>query len=151
MKYFLIIILATGLLWLKSSFGKFTSGNFVDGLSGTLNKFASQNPYPLYKSILQNIAIPNSKLIGSWVLWGELFTALAITVSALFILLNVKASKKAALLLIAGLLGGILLNVVFWLAAGWTSPSTDSLNFLMLVIQISGLLFAVNLALKGVR
>lgn len=131
-KYFYLILLANGLIWLRSSYGKFASGNFVQGLGGTLERFASKNPYSWYKDFLQNVAIPNSQTIGMVVLWGEAFVALAIVGGAVF---------KMKRVLILGLLGGAVLNVLFWLAAGWTSPSTDSLNLLMLVIELVGIFF----------
>jgi len=47
-----------------------------------------------------------------------------------------------------GLIGGITLNTMFWLAAGWTSPSTDGLNLLMLVTQLIGLVVIIRASLR---
>lgn len=138
-KPLLLILLSIGLLWAKSSYGKFTSGTFVSGLGGTLSKIVDKNPYPWFKQFLNSIAIPNSQLFGTLVLWGELLSAVAIILGSL-ILLKKDSNKFARLILIAGLAGGLFLNITFWLAFGYTSPSTDSLNLLMGVIEVIGIL-----------
>lgn len=139
MKPLLLILLSIGLLWLKSSLGKFTSGTFVSGLGTTLSKVVDKNPYPWFKQFLNTVAIPNSQIFGSLVLWGELLSAIAIIFGSLSLLLKLKAGRLASLVLVAGLGGGLFLNIIFWLGFGYTSPSTDSLNLLMGVIEIVGL------------
>ncbi len=135
--YFLLFVLAIGLLWLKSSYGKLTGGVFVDGLGKTLTMFASKNPYPWYKDFLTQIAIPNSKTFGLLTMWGEFFAAVSITISSI-ILIATRGNKLIKAILLLGLLGGAFLNAIFWLAAGWTSASTESLNLLMLILQVIG-------------
>ena len=130
----MLILLSVGLLWLRSSYGKFTSGTFVSGLGGTLTKVLDKNPYSWFKEFLSTVAIPNSQLFGNLVLWGELLSAVAITAGAVLM----------SLVLIAGLTGGLLLNIVFWLGFGHTSPSTDSINLLMAVVQIIGIVFILK-------
>lgn len=137
----LFIFLALGILWLRSSYNKFASGNFADNLGVTLSKVVDKNPYPWFKSFLEAVVIPNSKLFGYMVLWGELLVAVAITLGAIMLLINPQSSKLINWMLIAGLAGGLLLNIIFWLSFGWTSPSTDSVNLLMAVIEIIGILF----------
>lgn len=138
-KPLILIFLALGLLWLKSSLAKFSSGNFVSGLGTTLSKAADKNPYPWYKQFLNSVAIPNSQVFGTLVLWGEFLSAAAIILGSL-ILLKKGSNKFARWILIAGLAGGLFLNITFWLAFGYTSPSTDSLNLLMGVIEVIGIL-----------
>jgi len=139
--YLKLIILLNGLLWAKSSYGKFVSGNFVDNLGKTLTAFASKNPYPWYKDFLNNVAIPNSQIFGTLTLYGEAFAALTLTFIPLYLFFK-PANQILRLLLILGLLTGAFLNLIFWLAAGWTSPSTDSLNLVMLGVQVIAL-FAI--------
>jgi|SRR3989338_7257238 len=145
-KPLLFIFLALGLLWLRSSLAKFASGNFVSGLGTTLSKVVDKNPYPWYKQFLNTVAIPNSQIFGSLVLWGELLTALAIIFGSVMFFTS-KAGKFASLVLMAGLAGGFFLNIIFWLGFGYTSPSTDSLNLLMGVIEIVGLVVLT----KGIK
>lgn len=63
--------------------------------------------------------------------------AASITLASIYLLTR-KPTFLSKLVLELGLLGGILLNIIFWLAAGWTSPSTDSLNLLMFLIEAIG-------------
>lgn len=143
-KLLLVLFLSIGLLWAKSSYGKFASGNFVSTLGATLGKIVDKNPYPWFKEFLNFIAIPNSGLFGSMVMWGEFLAAVAIILGSLILLLNPKANPLIKLMVIAGLLGGVFLNIIFWLGFGYTSPSTDSLNVLMAVVQIIGILFLLT-------
>ncbi|MBI4037034.1 hypothetical protein HY385_01280 [Candidatus Daviesbacteria bacterium] len=136
MKYLWWIILASGLIWLRSSVSKFSSGNFVENLGGTLTKFASKNPYPFYKNFLENVAVLNSQIFGLLTLWGEFLIAISLVGGAIILLINPGKLKTVKVPLMVGLLGGAFLNLIFWLASGWTSPSTDSLNLLMLVVQV---------------
>lgn len=132
----LLIILTLGLIWVRSSWGKFSSGNFVDSLGGILTKSAEHNNYLWYKSFLQNMVIPNSVIFAQMVLWGEFLVAVAIFFSSIY-LLN-KQKKFAFIILISGLLGGLFLNLNFWFAFAWSSPAADSLNLLMGAIEIVG-------------
>lgn len=138
-KYLLVVLMVVGLVWLRSSLGKFAAGDFVDNLPKTLGLFASKNPYPLFKEFLLNTAIPNSFVFGNLVQFGELFSAVAITGVSVYLLLGMKRAKLLDLLLAKGLIVGALLSLTFWLAAGWMSPSTDGLNLLMLAIELVGL------------
>ena len=144
MRPFLIILLSIGLLWLRSSYGKFTSGTFVNSLGGILTKAADKNPYPLFKQFLTSVAIPNSQVFGLLVLWGELLSAVAITAGVILLLIKSRLKRFASLVLLSGLASGLLLNIVFWLGFGYTSPSTESLNLLMGVIEIIGISFLMN-------
>ena len=65
----------------------------------------------------------------------------AIVIPALYLIFQPKTKCKVTLwLLIVGLIGGAFLNLNFWLASGYTSPSSDGLNLLMLVTQVVGVL-----------
>jgi len=138
-KYFLMVILADGLVWLKSSYGKFSTGGFVEGIGGILAKFVAKNPNTWYVDFLKSVAIPNAQIFGTLVLWGELFVAVSLVLGPLLFLTRKKVDPKVRWLLKIGLLGGFLMNVNFYFAAGWMSPSTESLNMLMAVIELVGL------------
>lgn len=131
-------------MWAKSGYGKFVSGNFADNLGKTLTAFASKNPYPWYKDFLNNIAIPNSQLFGNLTLYGEMLSAVALIGGSIYLL--TKGVNKLVLLgLMTALLGGMFLNLIFWFAAGWTSPATDSVNLLMFTVQLVGMVYCVRL------
>ncbi len=144
-KYLLFIIEVIGLIFLRSSWGKLTGGVFVSSLGSTLGKFAVKNPYPFVQSFLNNVAIPNYVIFGQLTMWGEFFTALSLTVSAMYLLFSPKHNQLINLMLIAGLVVGMFLNAVFWLASGWTSSSTESLNLLMFFVQLTGLVYGLRL------
>lgn len=141
MTFLLLILLVVDFIWLRSSFGKLTGGKFVGGLESVLTKFSSNNPYPFVKQFLQNIAVPNSVIFGILTMWGEIFVAVGLGISLIYLLSNPKRNNLILLILLLSLLGGMFLNLVFWLSAGWTSPSTDGLNLLMFFTQLIGLTY----------
>ena len=122
-RYLLFILGVTGLIYLRSSWGKISGGEFVGGLGKTLGFFSTKNPYPPVKSFLQNVAIPNSTTFGLLTMWGEFLVGVAVTIAVAYLIFKPK-NNPLVLLLILGSVGGMFLNAVFWLAAGWTSPST---------------------------
>lgn len=144
-KYLLLIFLADGLLFLRSSYGKLVSGKFPEDLGGTLTKFAANNPHSWYKNLLVTQAIPQSHTIGILVMYGEALGALLITVGALGMLLD-HQHRWFRLFLLKGLLITFVLNVMFWLASGWTSPASDSLNLFMAAVEFIGILAVLNLS-----
>lgn len=143
-KYLYLIFAVIGFIFLRSSVGKIQGGTFVSSLGGTLAKFADKNPYPFYKSFLENVAIPNAGIFGLLTMWGEFFSGAAILLSSLYLLFQPRGNRLIYLLLSAGLLVGAFLNGIFWLAAGWTSPSTDGLNLVMFAVQAIGLIFVLK-------
>jgi hypothetical protein len=143
-KYLYLLFVGIGFIFLKSSYGKFTGGTFVSGLADTLTKFASKNPYPWYKSFLTNIAIPNSQIFGMLTMYGELFAGATLFGVSLYLLMAKKVSKMVYSFFGAGLLVGAFLNGTFWLASGYTSPSTDGLNLLMFFAEVIGILYILQ-------
>lgn len=143
-KYLYAILFTIAFIYSKSSFGKLTEGKFVSGLAATLTKAASNNPYIWVKDFLENVAIPNSILFGSLTMWGELLVALSLVVSLLFLFLTKNPSKLWFLVLGLGCFGAMFLNAVFYLALGYMSASTESLNLLMFFVEAVGLIFALN-------
>ena len=142
---FLLVLLVLSLVWIRSSFTKWASGAFAATLGETLTKFASKNPYPWFKDFLENVAIPNSQLFGLLTIWGETFAAWGSALALLYLLWKKEPQKWAVVLLLGSLVVGAFLNLIFWLASGWTSPSADSLNLLMFLIQSIGIFFTLKL------
>lgn len=143
-KYVYLILAALGFIFLRSGYGKVVGGQFVSTLGETLTKFASKNPNPFYKNFLEQVAIPNSVTFGYLTMLGEVFAGLSLLLLSVYLLFNKKAGRIVYLVLGAGLLVGAFLNATFWLAAGWMSPSTESVNLVMLVVQIIGLAFVTQ-------
>lgn len=135
---FLLIFLAVGFVWAKSALGKVMGGTFVSTMDKSLEKFASGNPYEWYVSFLTSFVIPNAEIFGRLVMWGEVFVAAALLGSILYVLTN-KSNVYALYILLAGLIGGALLNLNYYFASAWMSPSSESLNLLMVLLQSIGI------------
>lgn len=144
-KALFFIFLVIGSVWARSGYGKLNSGNFAENLGLMLTKNAQSNPFPLYKDFLHAIAIPNSVIFGQLTMWGELLTALAIVGSVLYLLRTDSPQKFAYWILGAGLTVGLFLNLNFWFAFSWTSPANDSLNLLMGLIELIGIITVFRL------
>lgn len=143
----LLILAVIDYIWLKSTYGKLTGGKFVAGIEGALKKFASENPFPFVKSFLEGVAIPNASTFGFLTMWGEALVALSLLISLLYLLL--KGTNNLILWFLSlGLLGGAFLNTVFYLSSGWTSPSSEGLNLLMLAAQFIAAFYFMQLAVK---
>lgn len=131
-----ILLIPLSIIWLRSSIGKLTEGTFVENLNQTFARFAENNPYPWYKNLITTIAIPNFETIGAIVMWTEFVVALITLFCAIILLFRPIVQKPVLATLSIGLILGIILNVNFYFASGWTSPSSESLNFLMIAFQI---------------
>lgn len=142
--FFIFVVTIIGFIFFRSGLGKVTGGEFVAGLENTLRFFASENPYPAVQSFLVNVAIPNSVLFGNLTMWSEIFIAVSIFIPVTYYLVKKVLTCRLLVLLGAGLTGAVLLNLTFWLSSGWTSPSTDSLNLLMGLIGIAGIVLVVK-------
>ena len=140
----LYVLLAIGFIFLRSGYGKVSGGEFVGGLEKTLGFFASKNPYPFVKAFLISTAIPNSEIFGTLTMFGELVIAVSILIPIGYYLFKHSLIPIMLFLLGAGLVGALFLNGTFWLASGWTSPSTDSLNLLMVFVETIGLVFIIK-------
>lgn len=124
--------------WAVSGWGKITGGTFVSGMEASLARFSAANPYTWYVDSMLSIAKASPSAFGMAVQWGELLAGIGLIAS---ILLYEFSSSEAVKQLARGtafaaLIGGIFMNLNFFFAAGWTSPSTKGLNVLMTGVQI---------------
>lgn len=138
------ILLAAGLLWLHSVYGKLAGGMFVGALGKTLGYFASENPYGFMKTFLTQTAIPNSEKFALLTMGGELYAALVITIASILMIRKSTPTPASRYFLMTGLAVGAFLNVIFYFAAGWTSPSTWSINIFMAAVQLIGIYSLYN-------
>ena len=130
-----IIVLEIGLVWARSGFEKLEGGRFVDNLGKTLTLFSGKNPYPFVKTFLIETAIPNSQIFGFLTMYCELFVGVTLTLGSLILIINKTENKILNFFITIALLVSIFLSAAFWLAAGWMSASTDTVNLLMLGIE----------------
>jgi len=114
--------------WLNSGTGKVqsildNSAAYFAGMSKVFGAvWAKSNPYPFMADFLANTAAPNA--------------ATVVTIIALLEVL-VGISLLFGFLTRLGALGGVVLNVIFYLAAGHTSPSTAAANLMMIGAQLA--------------
>jgi thiosulfate dehydrogenase [quinone] large subunit len=141
-----------GYEWLSGGFEKLKtpSAVFAKELVGMIGKFASENPHGFYKNFLLNTVIPNNKLFSFMIPWGEFLGGLVLVVCAITLFMNIK-NKYLNYLVAAALAGLVFMNINFWFAAGWMSPSTAGLNLVMGLLEailLFGWLFVFNKSSK---
>ena len=124
--------------WLSAGWEKIHGGQFVPNIGKTLDHFENGNPHEWYIALILAIAKSHPVVFGLLVQWGELFVGIGLIATiAIFTLSQHRYSKNIArFLALTALSGGALMNLNFYLAAGWTSPSTGGLNALMFWVQI---------------
>ncbi len=123
--------------WWSAGWEKVSSPEFVNGINGTLGYFASKNPFLWYKDFLLGPATNNATLFAYTVEWSQVGIAVILAVAgALFVYSKQITIQRIALKLsVLALIGGMLMNANFYLAAGWTGPGTHGINVVMFWIQ----------------
>ncbi|MBU1131750.1 hypothetical protein KKC32_00650 [Patescibacteria group bacterium] len=136
--YFALIQILFGYEWFFGGWEKIMGKKFVEELPGTLGFFASKNPCGWIKSFLEGFAINNASLIGYSVMWGELLIGIILVAAGLYFIFSKKDVwlRIFVRLSVIACVGGALMNGVFYLAAGWSSPSTSGINVIMFWTQI---------------
>jgi len=147
-RFFLVTILGIAFLWIRSGTLKIIEGDFPHTLGDTLTRFSVNNPYPWYSDILMNTSIPNAYVLGFLIMYSEVFSGVLVGVVSLLLLLRKTPNRLVLVLFFLGLVIGMILNLMFWLASGHLSPSGDSLNLLMFYIQFVGVFFVIGLLRK---
>lgn len=128
--------------WLRAGIEKLSSGAFPTTFAKTIEKFQTNNPHPWYGESVLSLAKTYPLLFGHLVQWGELFVGLGLLGSALLLLSSQISLRSLALvILFAALSASIVMNLNFYFAAGWMSPSTSGLNALMIGIELILLAF----------
>ena len=112
--------------WLSAGWEKIHGGQFVVNIGKSLSRFENGNPHEWYVGSLLEIAKEYPDTFGMLVQWGELLTGIGLLGAlALYTFSKQQSSKNVARFIgMAALLGGAFMNLNFYFAAGWTSPST---------------------------
>ena len=123
--------------WWSAGWEKVSSPEFVNGINGTLGYFASKNPFPWYKDFLLGCATQNSTSFAYSVEWSQISIAVILAVAGALFVYSKRASvqKLALSFSVLALIGGMLMNANFYLAAGWTGPGTHGINVVMFWFQ----------------
>lgn len=134
--WLILIQWAVALEWLMSGWGKFADDKFMLGFSKTVGAFAAKTPYNFYASFLKDTVAANPDFYANLVRTGELLIGVALVAFGAYYLTQKQLPNLYRGLLVAALLCGALLNLNFYLAAGWSSPSTAGINVLMGLVQL---------------
>lgn len=124
----LLIRLFLAYEWLNSGTGKMQSiladpAAYFAGLSKVFaSVWAKSNPYPFMVDFLTNTAAPNASTFVTMIAITEVLVGLSLLLG---LLTRIGAS------------GGIIMNAIFYLAAGHTSPSTAGINLVMIGAQLA--------------
>ena len=120
MLWLVVLRVALGLVWLRSWFFKAVRHEERD-FGQQIEGYMSRNPFPWYRTFLGRFVLPHRRWAGRVFTSAELVLGLALVLG----LLTTPAALVAA-----------FLNLNFRLAAGWRSPSTTPLNYLMIICQL---------------
>jgi len=129
--WLIFIRLIVGVEWFIAGLEKLIDPTYVSGMAGTLGFFASGNPNAWYVNLINNSFIPNAELFAWLVSIGELLIGIALIFG---ILVNISAIVS------------FFLNLNFYFAAAWISPSTQSINW---VLMILGLIILLSPGVKS--
>lgn len=123
--------------WLSAGWGKIYGGQFVPNMVKSLARFENGNPHDWYVSSLLSSAKSYPTAFGLLVQWGEQLAGIGLLAALVLYVFSKQRSSKcfAQSVSVAALLGGMFMNLNFYFAAGWTSPSTGGLNALLFWVQ----------------
>ena len=131
--------------WLHSGWSKWSGPGFITNIGKTLQGFATKTPYTSYGSFLQNSVIPHSELFGNIIRSGEILVGIALVLGGLLLLYRKNTHPFTIWLLVTALFAGALMNLNFFLASGWSSPSAWGVNIIMgFTHLILGLHYVLN-------
>ncbi len=122
--------------WLHSGWGKWIKPDFMAGISGTLSTFASKTPHLIYGNFLNTYIVPNALLFGQLIRLGEIVVGVVLVLSGLALILKKGLKNNLAILIGIVCFGSAFMNLNFFLASGWSSPSTWGINLVMMIIEI---------------
>ncbi|MBP6944652.1 hypothetical protein KBB85_01370 [Patescibacteria group bacterium] len=124
--------------WLSSGWEKVRGGQFVPNIGKSLARFENGNPHEWYVRSVLGVAKSHPTVFSMLVQWGELLAGVGLLAALVLYAFSKQQSSKnlARFIAVAALLGGAFMNLNFYFAAGWTSPSTGGLNALMFWVQV---------------
>lgn len=124
--------------WFSSGWEKVRGGQFALNIGKSLARFENGNPHQWYARSVLGVAKSHSTAFGTLVQWGEVLVGVGLLATFVLYVFSKQQSSKnlARFIAVAALLGGAFMNLNFYIAAGWTSPSTRGLNALMFWVQI---------------
>lgn len=120
-----VLVFIVGLQWLHAGVEKLIDAGYVSGFGGTMYFFGLENPNLWYVDFLNAYVIPNAEAFAWAIMIGEILVGISFMLGSF--------TK-------VGAVAGILMNVNFFVAAGHLSPSTWTINLLLIGFQVVFLL-----------
>lgn len=143
--WFVLIQWVLAFEWLHSGWGKWSGSGFMTNINKTLSGFSTKNPNTWYANFLNNTAVPNAEVFGNVIRSSELLVGIALALAGILLLTQKRLHPLSLWVLVIACFGGALMNLNFFLASGWTSPSTWGVNVVMGLVQlILGLHYLLN-------
>lgn len=143
--WLVLIQWALAVEWLHSGWGKWSGPGFMGNIGKTFIGFTAKNPNGWYVSFLNSTATPHAIVFGNIIRSGELLIGIALVLGGVLLLAKKRLPAVAIWLLVVAFFGGALMNLNFYFAAGWTSPSTWGVNVVMCLAElILGLCYLLN-------
>ncbi len=136
MIWLVLIQWALAIEWLHSGWGKWSDPGFINNIGKTLETFAAKTPYKSYGSFLSSNVVPNAHTFGNMIRSGEVLVGLALALSGLWLINRKMLPMWGIWAVIIACFGAALMNLNFFLASGWSSPSTWGVNLIMCLIEI---------------
>ncbi len=131
-----------GYEWFTGGLEK-TGPTYISGMAGTISAFASKNPNGWVKSFLLGTVLPNATAFGYLVLLGEILAGLALMATGILLLIQATHAIQTTVMAVTAIatFGTMIMSYAYWEAAGWLSPSTAGINFVMGLAELG--LFAL--------
>lgn len=119
---FALLRIGAGLFFLLQGHHKLTDPGYETALRATLQQWAAQNPFPVYKHFLLHTVIPHLHPWANWVIDGEILVGISYITG---LLIPVSACIALAL------------NLNFFLAMQHTSPTALGLNLIFMLVSLT--------------
>lgn len=123
---FIVVGAFIGYEWFMSGLTKIVRGGFPSGLADELRE-KSEGTVGWYKAFLDDVVIPNGRLFGVMIQFGELIIGIVLIGAAIVALvrwnrLSYRAEMTMLVLVALSAAGSILMNINFHLANGSAHP-----------------------------
>ncbi len=130
--------------WLHSGWGKWASSGFMDNIDKTFGVFISKNPHLGYTTFLQDTVLPNAQIFGNLIRTSEMAVGIAFLLAGILLLAKKQIPILVTWVLVVALIGATIMNINFYLASGWSNPSTAGINLVMGAISLILAIFYIT-------
>lgn len=130
--------------WLHSGWSKWATSGFMDNIDKTFGVFISKNPHFGYSVFLQDTVLPNAQIFGNIIRTSEMAVGIALLIAGVILLTKKQLPIVITWILSIALIGATIMNINFYLASGWSNPSTAGINLVMGAISLVLAIFYIS-------